>query len=297
MQKSLTELYKGSLVLSFNSGVMHHKLVEMITKANGVSREATRVRKLGPFMCVPFGKILDGKAVPNTVTKTLHTEKIFDPMINSFKIKEYPFYSPLSNQVRTIESFDKPILLVDDLLHKGYRIREVDPILKEAGINVEKMIVGVLSGRGKDLMSIQDRKVDSAYFIPNLRTWYEDDAMYPFIGGDSVEREYSSNGNLLPSINLILPYAAPTFLINESREAVFNFSLTCLENARNILKALEEEFQEVFERNLTLNRLSEAITSPRYPDKGRCVRYDENLAPSVYISNDIEKLMRLKNII
>ncbi|MBN7772899.1 nicotinate-nicotinamide nucleotide adenylyltransferase [Clostridium aminobutyricum] len=297
MQKSLTELYKGTLVLSFNSGVMHHKLVEMITKSNGVPREATRDRKMGPFMCVPFGKILDGKAVPNTVTKTLHTEKIFDPMIRKFKIKEYPYYSPLDNQIRTIQSFDKPILLVDDLLHKGYRIKELDPILKENEIEVEKIIVGVLSGRGKDLMSIQNRHVDSAYFIPNLRTWFVDESMYPFIGGDGVEREYYSNANLLPSINLILPYTAPTFLSNEDRKAVFNFSLTCLKNARNILKALEEEFQQTFERNLTLSRLSEAIISPRYPDKGLCVSYDENLAPSVYISNDIEKLMRLRNMI
>lgn len=297
MQRALTELYKGSLVLSFNSGVMHHKLVEMITKANGVPREATRVRKLGPFMCVPFGKILDDKAVPNTVTKTLHTEKIFDSIIRSFKIREYPYYSPLINQIRTIQSFDRPILLVDDLLHKGYRIKELDPILNDVGVCVEKIIVGVLSGRGKDLMSIQNRKVDSAYFIPNLRTWYIDESLYPFIGGDGVAREPFSNANLLPSINLILPYTAPTFLAEEDRKAVFNFSLTCLKNARNILKALEEEFQHTFERNLTLSRLGEAIVSPRYPDKGHCVSYDENLAPSVYISNDIEKLMRLRNLI
>lgn len=297
MQESLTKVYNGNLVLSFNSAIMHHKLVNMITEVNGVPREATKVRKLGPYMCVPFGKILDGKAVPNTVTKTLHTEKIFEAEINNFKIKEYPHYTTLQNQIGTIESFNRPILLVDDLLHKGHRLKELDPIFKRTGVKVEKIIVGVLSGRGKDLMAIQKRNVDSAYFIPNLKTWFVDDAMYPFIGGDSVEREYSSNANLLPSINLILPYALPAFLAEENKKAVFDFSLTCLESAKKILQVLEEEFQKAFEKNLTLSRLGEVINSPRCPDKGYCVRYDENLAPSVYVSNDIEKLMRLKNII
>nr|WP_315023352.1 hypothetical protein [uncultured Aminipila sp.] len=297
MQESLTKIYKGNLVLSFNSAIMHHKLVDMITEVNGVPREATKIRNLGPYMCVPFGKILDGKAVPNTVTKTLHTEKIFDAEIKGFKIKEYPNYTTLENQIGTIESFNRPIMLVDDLLHKGHRLKELDPIFKRTGVKVEKIIVGVLSGRGKDLMAIQGRNVDSAYFIPNLKTWFVDDAIYPFIGGDSVEREYSLNANLLPSINLILPYALPSFLAEENKKTVFDFSLTCLESTKKILEVLEEEFQKAFEKNLTLSRLGEVINSPRCPDKGYCVRYDENLAPSIYVSNDIEKLMRLKNII
>ncbi|QHI71275.1 nicotinate-nicotinamide nucleotide adenylyltransferase [Aminipila terrae] len=297
MQTALTQVYKGSLVLSFDSAIMHHKLVDMITELNGVPRESTKIRKLGPFMCVPFGKILDGKAVPNTVTKTLHTEKTFDTKIKSFKIKEFPNYTTLENQIGTIDSFDRPILLVDDLLHKGHRLKELDPIFKQTNLKIEKIIVGVLSGRGKDLMAIQGRDVNCAYFIPNLRTWFIDDAMYPFLGGDSVEREYSFIANLLPSVNLILPYVLPAFLAGENRKEVFKLSLTCLKSAKKILQVLEEEYQLAFEKNLTLSRLGEVINSPRFPDKGYCVKYDENLAPSVYISNDIEKLMRLKNII
>lgn len=297
MQEALTEIYEGGLVLSFNSDIMHHKLVDMITKENRVSKKITKIRNLGPYMCVPFGKILDGKAVPNTVTKNLHTEKVFDAEIKTFKIKEYPYYATLEDQIGTIESFDRPILLVDDLIHKGYRIKELDPIFKRKGITIDKIITGVLSGIGKDLMAVQGREVDSAYFVPNLKTWFVDESMYPFIGGDSVNRESNSVTNLLPSINLILPYVAPTFLSNEKREAVFNFSLACLESAKNILEVLEEEFQKACERKLTLNRLGEVIISPRLPDKGYCIRYDENLAPSIYLSNDIESLMRLKNII
>ena len=118
-------------------------------------QEPQTPRVLGELMCVPFGQILNGIAVPNTVTKTLHTEKYFDPSIRKFTIKEYPNYSKLINQVRTIKSFDRGVILVDDLLHKGYRIRELDPIFKAEGVNIKKIVVGILSVRVKDLMTVQ----------------------------------------------------------------------------------------------------------------------------------------------
>ena len=189
LQLALTELYPGNLVLSFNSGVMHHKIINMVTRDNGVPSEPTKVRNLGPYMCVPFGKILRGMAVPNTVTKTIHTEKRFNPDLSGFRIEEYPYYSPIENQIRTIKSFNRPVILVDDLLHKGYRMKELDPILKKNQVNVSKLVVGLLSGRGKDLMTIQGRDVDSAYFVPNLRSWFVESSLYPFIGGDGVKRE------------------------------------------------------------------------------------------------------------
>jgi hypothetical protein len=73
--------------------------------------------------------------------------------------------------------------------------------------------------------------------------------------------------------------------------------MTCLENTKNILAVLEEEYQLIFEKNLTLNRLSEAVFSPRYPDKGLNMSYDMNHPPSVYVENDIEHLKRLENLI
>ena len=130
-----------------------------------------------------FGKILKGIVIPNTVTKVLHTDKVFDSRIHGFRIAEFPEYLPLRSQVRTIKSFRRPVILVDDLLHKGYRIRELDPLFKEENVEIDRLIVGMLSGRGKDLMEIQGRKVESAYFIPSMRIWFVETSMYPFIGG------------------------------------------------------------------------------------------------------------------
>lgn len=296
LQEIMSSLYPGNLVLSIDAGVMHHKMLQKITRANHVPNEPLPVRKLGKNMCVPFGKILRGMVVPNTVTKTLHSEKIYDGDIRNFTIQNFPFYSSLENQVRTIKSFDRPVILVDDLLHKGHRIRGLEPILTQEGIEVDRMIVGILSARGKDLMEVRGCPVESAYFMPRLKGWYVESTLYPFIGGDMVERHEETDANLIPSINFILPYVVPSYMNDVKRDALYYFSLTCLENVHEILQVLEEEYQKVFGRRLTLGRLGEAIISPRCPDRGSCVQYDKNIAASVYVEDDIQRLVRLQSI-
>jgi len=296
LQEVMTTLYPGNLVLSIDAGIMHHKMLQKITRANHVPNEPLPVRKLGKNMCVPFGKLLRGMVVPNTVTKTLHSEKVYDGDIKTFSIQNFPFYSPLENQVRTIKSFNRPVILVDDLLHKGHRIRGLEPILRKEEVEIDRMVVGILSARGRDLMAVRNCPVESAYFLPRLKGWYVESTLYPFIGGDMVERNAETDANLIPSINFILPYVVPSYMRDVERDALYYFSLTCLQNVRDILKVLEEEYQTLFGRRLTLGRLGEAIISPRCPDRGNCGKYDKNIAASVYVEDDIQKLVRLQSI-
>ena len=152
MQRALTGLYPGSLILSLNAEVIYHRLVRKIVDLNGVPAEPTVPRVLGPKMCVPFGKILRGNAIPNTVTKTIHTDKVFARDLTSFDIENFPGYAPLESQIRTIHSFRRPVILVDDLLHSGNRIRALDPLFRQEGVVIDRVLVGLLSGRGRDLM-------------------------------------------------------------------------------------------------------------------------------------------------
>jgi nicotinic acid mononucleotide adenylyltransferase len=297
LQESFTKLYPGSLVLSFDNDMINQTLIQKVCGINGVPDEVQNPRVLGEYMCVPFGNILKGMVVPNTVTKSLHTEKVFSSDIKNFKISEYPFYSPLENQIKTIKSFDRQVILVDDLMHKGYRITEIDPILKRQKVEVKKIILGIMSGRGKDLMEIQGRNVDSAYFIPNLRIWFNENLMYPFLGGDGIWSEDDNNLNLIPSINLILPYVAPPFIKGASNYDVYNLSMTCLINAQNILRVLESEYQNLYQKNLTVKRLGEVMISPRFPFIGKNISYDMNFEASSYMDVSIEKLIKLERII
>ena len=229
---------------------MNNRIVHMVTRANNVPDVPTVPRQLGPDMCVPFGKFLGNVVIPNTVTKTIHTEKRYTADLDSFTIEEYPMYSSLENQIRTIKSFNRPVILVDDILHKGYRLEHMDPIMKANDIDIKRIIVGVLSGRGRDLMALQGREVESAYFIPNLRSWFVESTIYPFIGGDSVDSKEHAPANLIVSINLMPPFAAPSFLYRYDREAAYRLASTCLENSKEIFTVLEEEYLNHFEDSL-----------------------------------------------
>ena len=297
MQRALTGLYPGSLILSLNAEVIYHRLVRKIADLNGVRAEPTVPRVLGPKMCVPFGKILRGNAIPNTVTKTIHTDKVFAQDLRSFTIESFPGYAPLESQIRTIHSFRRPVILVDDLLHSGTRINALDPLFRQEGVVIDQVLVGLLSGRGRDLIAAKGLSVDSVYFIPNMESWFVESTMYPFIGGDTVGHDEPSVPGLTPAVNLILPYAFPRFYKNCDREAVFCFSCTCLENARDILLALESTFRERYARNLTLSRLSEAVILPLSPDKGICMHYDPSLPASVFLQNDLKMLLRMRNVL
>ena len=294
LQTTLTALYPGSLVLTLSTDVIHHRLLQMITAFNQVPIVPTEPRRLGEYMCVPFGKLLRGKTVPNTVTKTLHTDKVYTPDLKESTIEAFPYYSPIPSQIRTIKSFDRPVVLVDDLMHPGIRVKALDPVLKAEGVDVRIVMVGLLSGHGRDLMNARKIPVDSVYFLPTLRQWFVESTLYPFIGGNTVRRPTSPVPGLLPGINHILPYAAPTFQDESNQEAIFQLSRCCLESSRDVIYTLEQEYRTLYARNLTLSRLSEAVILPLCPDKGTCLHYDPNLSASVYLDNDLEQLLRTR---
>ena len=298
MLQVLRKMYPGDLLLTFNAGIMHHKMIRLITEINGVPAIPREKKQYGPYMAVPFGKVLDGAVVPNTVTKSLHTEKYFQQDMSGFTIEESAHYSPLDNQVKTIKSFNRPVILVDDLLHKGYRMKELDGILKSNQVNVIKTVVGVQTGRGRDLMMTKGREVESAYFLPNLKFWIDEIITYPYLGGDSIKNHDISvaSQTSIPSVNLILPFAVPGFFGNVPIRSIYDYSMTCLENSRDILKTLEEEYQNEFERKLTIKRLGEVLMVPKYPDMGNNVFHDENVAASAYVEKDIERLVRMRNL-
>lgn len=74
---------------------------------------------------------------------------------------------------------------------------------------------------------------------------------------------------MLPSVNMILPYVYPGYFFDVTEGSIRGLSKTALENAMQILRALEREHQRVFSAALTIRRLGEALTQPRLPRQGR----------------------------
>lgn len=296
LKRVISGLYPGELLLTNNRDTTYSKLIQKICDVNGVNIYQKENRILGPSMCVPFGSILNSSIIPNTVTKTLHTEKIFQQNIKDFTIGPFPHYLSLKEQVEILKSFNRPIILVDDLLHKGYRLNVIEPILRNAGIEIEKIIVGLLSSRGEELANIKNLKVDSAYFVPNLKLWFNESSQYPFIGGDMVE-DHLIESSLIPSVNMILPYVSPSFIKNTTNDALYELSETCLDNSYIIFKAIEEVYQSINQKNLNIKGLGEVLISSRHPDINNKIDFSKNIKPSVSIKKDLDYLRRLENVI
>lgn len=297
LQKAITKLYPGHLVLSFDRTMLYENMIKKIADANGVPTIPTTPRTLGNAMCVPFGAIFKRWILPNTVTKSLHTERFFSPDVEHYEIKAYPYYLDIVNQVKRIKSFNRPVILVDDLLNKGYRIKAIQPLVASENIEIEKVIVGIMSGRGKAILENQNVPVDSAYYIPRLKVWFNESLMYPFLGGDTLWRGIVPTRNIIPSINQILPYTSPNYISGSSMKAIYELSEVCIENAIDILKVLEEEYQYLHENSLTLSHLGEVLVSPRFPDRGEKISYDMSQKSSDYLKNDLEQLRRLKKYV
>lgn len=297
LQEALTKLYPGQLVLSFDMNVQHESMIKKICYENGVPANIVSPRRLGPAMCVPYGNILDRHIVPNTVTKALHTEKHFTPDMKSFGIGAFPHYSDLEIQAKVIHSFNKPVILVDDLLHKGHRLKAIGPVFEKEKVKIQKIIVGILTGQGKEIMDMEGKEVDGVYFLPRLRAWFNENSLYPFMGGDALWRGAYPERNLLPSINLILPYTSPRFITGASKISIYNLSKVAIENAIEILSTIEGEYHILNERRLTLSSLGDVFISPRCPDHGKDIDYDLSLSPSHFLKNDLELLNRLEHTI
>ena len=275
LKECLARLYPGSLVLHIDSGVLHYKINRMIHDRNTVTDEEAGLmdeggpgESLGSKLCVPFGKIMKGIRIPNTVTKVLNAQKVYDEDMKHFDFRELPDYPSLPTQIRTIRSFGMPVILVDDVYHKGFRMEKMSELLTQENVDVSVVIVGVLSGRGKDLARRRNIEVEAAYYIPNMKAWLLESDMYPFIGGDGIlgEPNKGQERNASPSINTLLPYQMPSFLKNVSDESVLDLSKVCLENARDIFRALEQAYRERYHRTLTFDRIKEVFSEPRYPD-------------------------------
>ena len=291
----MRKIYPSKLILSFNTSAMHYRIIHKVARINGVPTLEDPEKRRGPYMTVPFGKALSSVLVPNTVTKALHIEKYFNRAVKGFSLAEAHHYAKVDNQVKTIKSFHRPVILIDDLLEKGHRMRMLTPYLKKNDVEVKEVLVGVMTGSAMDLMAQQGMRCECAYFLPSLEMWLNERDCYPFIGGDSIDNANNYSGyDRNPSVNLILPYVKPQFIHHGDTDAAYSYSLTCLQNARLIMETLQDEYQALYEKRLTLKRLGEVITVPRIPDIDIGVLFDANMDPTRFIENDIERLVRLR---
>lgn len=302
LTSALCAFYPGNLVLGFDRTLIYEHLIHLVCDENQVPTEPTLPRRLGEAMLVPYGEVFKRWIVPNTVTKSLHTERYYDQKGDRYKVKAFPNYLDLEIQASTIKSFNRPVILVDDLFDKGYRFRAIRDHFEKYQIPIKTLAIAILSGRGKAWLEMEGIPVKAAYFIPRIRLWFNESDLCPMLGGDAVDPELwpavsGQTGGLyngsIPSINLILPYVFPKYIKGVSPSVVADFSKVCLENAHDLMKSLEEAYLSVHGRNLTMSSLTDVLASPRHPEKGAKLYYEPHIKPSELLAGDLGLLDRI----
>ena len=84
------------------------------------------------------------------------------------------------------------------------------PVYERENVNIKCIIVGLLSASGKDIGIMNNQRIESVYFVPNLKAWFMESDQYLFIGGDAVETKINLKQGI-NTINLILPLHCPDF--------------------------------------------------------------------------------------
>jgi nicotinic acid mononucleotide adenylyltransferase len=296
LQEAVIRLYPGNLVLSLDRTMIYEHLISKICEENDVPTTPQVPKVLGKNILVTYGDIFKRWTLPNTITKAFHAERYYNTELSNYDIEAYPHYLDMNIQAKTIKSYNREVILVDDLMDKGYRFQKINQFLRQERVPVKKLMVAILSGRGKANMEMLGVPVDCAYFIPRLKVWFTESQLYPFIGGDAVLRGAYPEAHLIPSINLILPYVFPGYIKDVPLSEILNFSRTCIENAYKILRVIESEYLKINERSLTLSNLSEVSISPRFPDKGQYLAYDSTSRPSDLLSYDLETIKRIQKM-
>lgn len=294
LRENLKTQYPKDLILPFNNDIIKKGIIKQICLENKVPITQSKPRVLGKNMCVPYGDILDKYLIPNTVTKSLHTEKYFNLNIDKFIVKEFSLYLSLENQIKTISEFNRLVILVDTLIHKGKRIEELSSYINSKRLHVKKIITGIISSRGKDIMKQYNYDVSSVYYIPNLKIWLDENDLYPFLGGDSILTNKESPADILYSVNISLPYSSPKFLIDSGAKDIYSYSKRLLTNSLNIIDSIEKEYNLINQKNLNLYKLNEIFNKPRVPYKGEYINYILSNPPSYYIKEDLTMLYRFK---
>ncbi len=136
-------------------------------------------------------------------------------------------------------------------------------------MDIRCILVGIMSGRGHDLMTLQGRRVDCEYFIPNLHYWFTESGLTPFLGGDSVlgggenraaaaVDQYDFAPTTIPSTSMTPPRPESSACPGRPWRTPGRFCWPWSASTSGICGV-----------PLTLRRLGEAVHSPRPPRQGQ----------------------------
>lgn len=285
----LSKINKESVIISLDYKDIVFNIIEKITQINNESPK-------NQFLCILFGNILGRYIVPNTITKALHAERVVNSTGKLIGFTHSKHYYSIPIQLKTIKAFGKKPILSDIIVHSARRILNIKKSGMEIGINIDRVVSGVISGLAKEIMEANDIRSESIFYIPRLHSWYEEHNFYPYAGGDSILEYIDIEEPFNRAMIYILPFCPYEQQYNATLNDRIVFSQNCLENAYGLFKDIEEIYLENKKKNLILQNIQEILENPRLPVYNPLLLPDNQKMLTKLIKKDLETLGRYYTI-
>ncbi len=286
---NIGRLFPGKLLLLMDHTFMYQHILRILKAMNPYQGD-----RLGEAMVVPYGDLFNRWILPGAVTKALHVERCYNREADTFKILAHPNYMGLEDQIRTLKAYGKPVILVDDLLDKGYRLNELIPHFRSEGIVVKGIVAGITTDSGEAVAG--SLGVRGAYRLKNISAWFVESQLMPFVGGETLLKGEWPGTTLLPSVNKLLPYMFVAQEAVRDHGDLYAFSRTTLSEMVTFLKVMEAVYLEKTGRPLVVRDLGEIVITPRYPEAINEGTFSEKRPPSELVREDLRFLGRFREI-
>lgn len=281
----LSKINRESVIISLNYKDIVFNLMEKISLIN-------RQEKNCPYLCILFGNILGKYIVPDTITKALHAERVVNKQGKLVGFTHSKYYYSIPIQLKTIKAFGRKTIMTDIVVHSARRILNIKKAAGEVGVEIKKVVSGLISGLAKEIMDANNIESDSLFYVPRLHSWYEEHNFYPYIGGDSILDYIDIDEPFNRAMSYVLPFCPYEQQYNTSLNDRLVFSQNSLLNAHSLFSDIENIYLETKKKNLILNNMQEIVESPRLPVYNPLFLPDREEMVTELILKDIETLKR-----
>ena len=280
-------LAPGAALLHLNEERLKRQVVEWAKER--LAGEPARRR----WVVLGLGRQFSRDIVGNTPTLAIDLERFLT--WQGYEGGSYPLVgSPaLELQVAVAGELGRNALLLAPFLDSAEAVVKVVEAASAAGLAVREVLTGVTSAAVRAALELRGIAHSCKAVVPGWLGVLRESVVAPYVGGWSiVGREPLETGSLLPSLPDCLPYHYPHHLGLDEASAL-DFSRLALQQAKNLLLAIEDAFRGAEGRLLSVRDLGMVMRTPRCPPLPEGFLPPRERFPSELVAEDIEALARL----
>ncbi len=151
LRMALSAMFPGKLASVLRHGMLNQAIAQRIERMNGVQDVPEGVWQPGNGICAcPTGKFLRTPSCPIRSRRRSTWKNATRPTCAASRSRNTRIILRCRDRSARCARSTGPIILVDDLLHKGYRIEKAfDRVFRQEQLAVDRIVVAVMSAMAR----------------------------------------------------------------------------------------------------------------------------------------------------